>query len=61
MPSNVPRRRLLGGLAAAAALPVLVPRTALAQAWPAKPIRIIVGYPAGGLTDMFARAYGEHR
>lgn len=60
MPSNVPRRRLLGGLAAAAALPVFAPRTAFAQAWPAKPIRIIVGYPAGGLTDMFARAYGEH-
>src|SRR5258708_32975924 len=43
--------------AAAASLP----SPALAQeAWPGKPIRIICGYPAGGLTDIFARAYGEH-
>jgi tripartite-type tricarboxylate transporter receptor subunit TctC len=33
---------------------------AWAQAWPAKPIKIVVGYPAGGLTDLFARAYGEY-
>jgi tripartite-type tricarboxylate transporter receptor subunit TctC len=32
----------------------------LAQAWPSKPIRIVVGYPAGGLTDLFARAYGDY-
>ncbi len=28
-------------------------------AWPNKPIKIIVGFPAGGLTDAYARAYGE--
>ncbi|HYD04233.1 MAG TPA: tripartite tricarboxylate transporter substrate binding protein [Reyranella sp.] len=44
------------GTAAAAAL---LPAPAIAQAWPSKPIRIICGYPAGGLTDTFARAYGE--
>ena len=33
---------------------------ATADAWPSKPIRIICGYPAGGLTDSFARAYGEY-
>ncbi len=32
---------------------------ARAQAWPAKQIRIVVGYPAGGLTDTLARTYGE--
>ncbi len=53
------RRRFLGGLAAAAS-PLVIGRPAHAQAWPSKPIRIIVGYPAGGLTDMFARAYGEY-
>ena len=37
----------------------LLPSPSIAQAWPAKPIRIICGYPAGGLTDTFARAYGE--
>src|SRR5215471_14549655 len=44
-----------GGAAAASLLSV----PALAQAWPNKPIRIICGYPAGGVTDIFARAYGE--
>ena len=37
-----------------------VHRHAWAQAWPSKPIKIVVGYPAGGLTDLFARAYGEY-
>ena len=46
------------GSAAAAASALAAP--ALAQAWPSKPIRIICGYPAGGLTDVFARAYGEY-
>ena len=52
------RRELLryGSAAAAAAA---LPAPAIAQAWPSKPIKIICGYPAGGLTDTFARAYGE--
>ena len=29
-------------------------------AWPNKPIRIVCGYPAGGLTDTFARVYGDY-
>ena len=45
-----------GSVTALAALPA----PAIAQAWPSKPIRIIVTYPAGGLTDVFARAYGEY-
>jgi tripartite-type tricarboxylate transporter receptor subunit TctC len=44
-----------GGIAAAS----LLPAPAIAEAWPSKPIRIVCGYPAGGLTDIFARAYGE--
>jgi tripartite-type tricarboxylate transporter receptor subunit TctC len=46
-----------GGLAAAGALPVA---SRAEEPWPNKPIRIICGYPAGGLTDIFARAYGEY-
>ncbi len=54
-----PRRKLLtaGGLAAASlALP-----SAIAQQpkWPAKPIRIIVAFPPGGLTDAYARLFAE--
>jgi len=43
-----------------AALAATLPAPAIAQEWPSKPIRIICGYPAGGLTDIFARAYGEY-
>jgi tripartite-type tricarboxylate transporter receptor subunit TctC len=32
---------------------------ASAQAWPAKPIRIVTGFAPGGLIDLLARAYGE--
>ncbi len=53
------RRRLLAGLAATGT-PLLLGRGAHAQAWPNKPIKIICGYPPGGLTDIFARSYGEH-
>ncbi len=31
-----------------------------AQAWPTKPIRIIVGFPAGSSTDSIARVIAEH-
>jgi len=62
MTISTPRRRVLAGLGAAgaASAPLLASSPARAQAWPSKPIRIICGYPAGGLTDIFARSYGEH-
>jgi len=52
------RREVLRFGSAAASVGLLA-APALAQSWPSKPIRIICGYPAGGLTDTFARAYGE--
>ncbi len=51
------QRRLLGTILAAASLALaMMPGTALAQAFPAKPVRLIVPYPAGGLTDVLSRA-----
>lgn len=44
----------------AASMVAALPAPATAQAWPNKPIRIICTYPAGGLTDVFARAYGDY-
>ena len=52
------RRRFLYLAAGAAALP-LAARVAWAQPYPAKPVRIIVGLPAGGSADITARLIGQ--
>ena len=51
---EVVRRRFLQLATGAVAAPLL-PRTALAQAYPTKPVRIIVGFPQGGAVDIAAR------
>jgi tripartite-type tricarboxylate transporter receptor subunit TctC len=53
----LPRRAFLRLAAAAGALPA-VARNAGAQSYPARPVRIILGYPAGGSTDLVARIMG---
>jgi len=52
------RRRFLHLAAGAAALP-FVSRLAWAQSYPARPVRIIVGFPPGGSADIAARLMSQ--
>jgi tripartite-type tricarboxylate transporter receptor subunit TctC len=55
---KLPRRNFLHLAAGAAALSA-VPRVASAQAYPSRPVRIIVGFPAGGTSDIVGRLLGQ--
>jgi tripartite-type tricarboxylate transporter receptor subunit TctC len=55
---KLPRRRFLYLATAAAALPSLA-RMEAAQAYPTRPVRLIIGYPPGGSADITARLIGQ--
>src|SRR5438477_10252587 len=52
------RRQFLHLAAGAAALPA-VSRFAWAQAYPSRPVRVLVGFAAGGPNDILARLMGQ--
>ncbi len=58
MTTSHPRRQLLK-LASAAAASIALPQLSYAQAFPARPIRYICPWPAGGSTDVVMRAIAE--
>jgi tripartite-type tricarboxylate transporter receptor subunit TctC len=56
---KLPRRQFLQLAAGAAALPAISP-SARAQAYPARAVRLIVGFPPGGAADIGARMIGQY-
>jgi tripartite-type tricarboxylate transporter receptor subunit TctC len=54
MKMNHTRRQLFGLVAGGAALPAM-PRLTFAQSYPSRPVRWLLGYTAGGTTDIISR------
>jgi len=55
---KIPRRKFLHLAAGATALPAL-PRSAKAEAYPSRPVHVIVGYAASGPTDIAGRLISD--
>jgi tripartite-type tricarboxylate transporter receptor subunit TctC len=59
MSTKISRRHVSAAGTAAVAMPFLPRRASAQAAWPSRQIRMICSYPAGGQTDLLARAFGE--
>ena len=60
MPTKIDRRRFLAAGSAAASMPFLSRSASTQAAWPSRNIRMVCSYPAGGQTDLLARAFGDY-
>jgi tripartite-type tricarboxylate transporter receptor subunit TctC len=59
MSASVTRRSMIkAGAVVAAAFPL--PGAGWAQTWPSRAISMVCAHPAGGLPDLFARAFGDY-
>jgi tripartite-type tricarboxylate transporter receptor subunit TctC len=60
MKTSMPKQQVLkSGLWVPLLLGISLSLGAMAQSWPAKPIRVVVPFPAGGGTDLIAREVGN--
>lgn len=57
--SQISRRKVLAASASWCAAAFIPSAMAQTSKWPNKPIRIVVAFPPGGLTDAYARMYAE--
>src|SRR5918993_4789445 len=60
MSTKFDRRHFIAGGTAAAAMPFLSRGASALAAWPSRQIRMVCSYPAGGQTDLLARAFGDY-
>jgi tripartite-type tricarboxylate transporter receptor subunit TctC len=60
MSAQFNRRHFIAAGTAAAAAPFLLRGASAQAAWPSRNIRMICSYPAGGQTDLLARAFGDY-
>jgi tripartite-type tricarboxylate transporter receptor subunit TctC len=53
-------RTIVGFISTLFAAALLTASNAPAQDWPAKPVRVVVPFPAGGSTDRMTRLVADH-
>jgi tripartite-type tricarboxylate transporter receptor subunit TctC len=57
--SRLDRRRFIGGTVATAALTIAAPRLSFAQAYPSRPVRVIIPFTPGGAPDVLLRLVAQ--